>query len=113
MLTSNGDRDTHHAKRKSATRRSNPDKPNGETRRIPERTRDAVFERDKGRCTYIGATGRQCRSTYRLHVDHILPFARGGTNAATNLRLLCAKHNNLEAKRVFGSTKIEARSRRE
>ncbi|UCH84259.1 MAG: HNH endonuclease, partial [Candidatus Latescibacterota bacterium] len=83
------------------------------SRRVPAKTRDAIHERDNGRCTYIGTNGKRCRSTHRLHVDHIVPFARGGTNAKSNLRLLCAKHNNLEANRVYGSTKINAHARRE
>ena len=85
---------------------------NAQRRRIPMKTRDAVFERDKGRCTYVAANGRRCRSTHRLNIDHIVPYARGGTNSQSNLRLLCAKHNNLEAKRVFGSAKINAHAKR-
>ena len=69
-------------------------------RRIPAAIRDAVFTRDKGRCTFKGATGEHCDSTRALQIDHIVPFARGGTNAASNLRLLCGKHNRLEAERV-------------
>jgi len=69
---------------------------------IPARTRDAVFARDKSQCTYVGAGGRRCGETRRLHVDHIIPVAHGGTHDVTNLRLLCAQHNQLEADRVLG-----------
>jgi hypothetical protein len=31
-----------------------------------------------------------------------VPFARGGPATASNLRLLCAKHNRLAAEEVFG-----------
>jgi 5-methylcytosine-specific restriction endonuclease McrA len=72
------------------------------SRRIPAAVWDAVFARDKGRCTYVGRTGRRCGSKQALQVDHIKPFARGGANAASNLRLLCAKHNRLAAQEVFG-----------
>ncbi len=69
---------------------------------IPLRTRDAVFARDRGRCTYVGSDGKRCDATIRLHVDHIKPVARGGTNEASNLRLLCARHNQLQAERILG-----------
>jgi hypothetical protein len=71
-------------------------------RRIPAAARDAVFARDKGRCTYVGSNGVRCAATHRLQIDHVIPYARGGTNAAQNLRLLCERHNKLEAERVYG-----------
>ena len=80
-----------------------PTKTGSEQRRhIPARTRDQVFERDGGKCTYMRAGGRRCGSTHNLHVDHIVPFARGGPNELPNLRLLCAQHNRMEARRWFG-----------
>jgi len=72
------------------------------SRHIPAAARDQVFVRDKGRCTYIGKTGRKCGSTQALQIDHIKPVARGGTSALSNLRLVCAKHNRLAAEEVFG-----------
>jgi hypothetical protein len=76
---------------------------NGETsRRIPAAVRDAVFASDKGRCSYVGSTGKRCGATYHLQIDHIMPYARGGTNALDNLRLLCERHNRKEAERVLG-----------
>jgi 5-methylcytosine-specific restriction endonuclease McrA len=69
---------------------------------LPVRMRDAVFARDLGRCTFVGSDGQRCNETIRLEVDHIKPVARGGTNDITNLRLLCAKHNRLQAERILG-----------
>ncbi len=77
------------------------------SRRIPAAIRDEVFARDNGRCTYKGATGARCGSTHHLHIDHIVPFGRGGTNVVSNLRLLCSKHNQVEAERVYGASAIE------
>ncbi|MBI4720759.1 MAG: HNH endonuclease [Chitinivibrionia bacterium] len=71
-------------------------------RHIPAAVRDEVFVRDKGRCTYMGKAGERCESTHALQIDHIVPFARGGPTTASNLRLLCAKHNRLAAEEVFG-----------
>jgi hypothetical protein len=75
-------------------------------RRIPAAIRDAVFARDKGRCAYIGSNGRRCDATHNLQVDHVIPYARGGTNSVHNLRLLCERHNKLEAERVLGSNAV-------
>ena len=73
-----------------------------ERRAVPKAVRDAVHTRDGACCTYVGAAGRRCKSSQNLQVDHIVPVARGGGNEMSNLRLLCGKHNRLEAKRVFG-----------
>ncbi len=69
---------------------------------IPVRTRDAVFARDLNRCTFVGSDGRRCDETIRLHVDHIKPVAHGGGNEISNLRLLCARHNQLQAEKILG-----------
>jgi 5-methylcytosine-specific restriction endonuclease McrA len=50
----------------------------------------------------VGSDGKRCEETIRLNVDHIKPVARGGSNDITNLRLLCAKHNQLQAEKIFG-----------
>lgn len=81
-------------------------------RPIPANTRDAVFARDHSQCTYVGAGGRRCGETRRLHVDHIVPVAHGGTHDGTNLRLLCAQHNQFEAERVLGKTIMDQYRRR-
>ncbi|HEX6791629.1 MAG TPA: HNH endonuclease [Candidatus Krumholzibacteria bacterium] len=85
---------------------------NTDPRNIPAHIRDQVFVRDGGRCTYIGANGKQCESTHALQVDHIIPVARGGTSNIENLRLLCAKHNRLEAERLMGQWRPENRATR-
>ncbi len=47
-------------------------------------------------------TGRTCGSKHLLQIDHIVPRALGGKDEITNLRLLCAEHNRLEAIRELG-----------
>ena len=76
-------------------------------RAIPARMRDAVFVRDRGQCTYVGAAGRRCSETRGLQIDHITPVARNGTNDPGNLRLLCGRHNRLEAGRVLGEDRMK------
>jgi len=36
---------------------------------------------------------RRCKATTDLHFDHVIPFIRGGSNLAPNIRILCAQHN--------------------
>jgi 5-methylcytosine-specific restriction endonuclease McrA len=85
----------------------------GASRRIPAAVRDAVFARDEGRCPFVGSNGRRCETTHHLQVDHIFPYTRGGTNTLGNLRLLCERHNKLEAERVLGENVIRRFRRRE
>jgi 5-methylcytosine-specific restriction endonuclease McrA len=90
------------APRRAPTRSKSPANDSTGSRHIPAAVRDKVFVRDGGRCTYVGNTGKRCRSTQALQIDHIKPFARGGANTASNLRLVCAKHNRLIAEGLFG-----------
>jgi hypothetical protein len=46
----------------------------------------AVFHRDGGRC-------RTCGKSDKLHVDHIIPRAKGGSDSMDNLWLLCDQCN--------------------
>ncbi len=57
------------------------------TRLIPSDVKREVWKRDEGRCV-------MCGDTKNLHFDHDLPFSKGGTSlSASNVRLLCMKHN--------------------
>jgi hypothetical protein len=62
-----------------------------------------VWERDEGRCTFVGAGGHRCAARRFLEYDHIAPVARGGKTIADNLRLRCRAHNQYEAERTFGA----------
>ena len=53
-------------------------------------------------CSYSSASGVQCNQTAHLHVDHIRPYAKGGSSwDASNLRILCRAHNLYLAKKDF------------
>jgi 5-methylcytosine-specific restriction endonuclease McrA len=61
----------------------------------------------------VGSTGERCDATHNLQIDHIVPYARGGTNTLDNLRLLCERHNKHEAERVLGANSVRRFRRRE
>ena len=96
-------------------RRERTDKGSGRagkgSRHIPASVRDGVYVRDRGRCTFVSAGGVRCGSTRDIQIDHIVPFALGGRSSPENLRLLCGKHNRLEAERVYGKDLIDRRRR--
>ena len=81
-------------------------------RSIPAPVRDEVWQRDDGRCQYKDPeTGKRCGSRHAVQIDHIVPVARGGTDEASNLRLLCRQHNAFAAKKVFGDRLIDSKIR--
>lgn len=71
-------------------------------RHIPEAIKQAVWERDGGRCAFEGQDGRRCGSRAWLEFDHIRPVALGGLSTADNLRLLCRGHNARAGRLLFG-----------
>jgi len=72
------------------------------SRHIPDEVRDAVFMRDQGRCAFVANDGTRCESRHGVQVDHIRPYALGGTHEPSNLRLLCAAHNRRAAEVTLG-----------
>lgn len=50
-----------------------------------------VMNRDGFRCVLCGATTKE--DNVKLHVDHILPIAKGGKTELSNLRTLCERCN--------------------
>jgi len=72
-------------------------------RYVPAQVRRAVWERDQGRCTFVGATGHRCEARMFLEFDHIDPVARGGKATVEGMRLRCRAHNQYEAERRFGA----------
>jgi hypothetical protein len=91
------------AGRKGRQRRST----SSDERPIPASIRRAVWQRDGGRCTFLGATGHRCEARARIEFDHIVPIASGGLTTASNLRLRCRAHNQYEARKVFGDALMD------
>jgi hypothetical protein len=72
-------------------------------RNVPAHVRRAVWDRDRGRCTFVGDGGRRCDAREFIEFDHVQPVARGGRSTVEGVRLRCRAHNQLEAERVFGA----------
>ena len=79
------------------------EQPATNARTIPAHVKRDFWKRDGGRCTFKSATGRQCACTRGLEYDHVKPVVLGGQATTENVRLLCRKHNQLEAERRLGT----------
>jgi hypothetical protein len=78
-------------------------KPSGIARAV----RREVHDRDGRQCTYVAEDGRRCEARCFLELDHAVAKALGGSDDATNLRVLCRAHNQLSAELTFGRAWIE------
>jgi hypothetical protein len=71
------------------------------SRHVSASVRRAVWNRDGGRCAFVGTEGR-CTETGFLEFHHVEPYADGGPTTVDNLSLRCRAHNAHEATRYFG-----------
>ena len=60
-----------------------------ETEPVPESTRYQVLKNANGKCLLCGVPATDAV----LHVDHIIPRSKGGTNDIENLQCLCEQCN--------------------
>jgi hypothetical protein len=75
------------------------------SRYIPRAVQRAVWERDGGRCAFVGPQGR-CLETAMLEFHHLDPYAAGGPATESNIQLRCRAHNQYEADVAFGGAMI-------
>lgn len=61
-------------------------------RTVNEKIRLQIFKRDNYACVICGKSPANYRGTI-LHLDHKVPFSKGGDNSLKNLRTLCSKCN--------------------
>src|SRR5574341_2163484 len=96
------------AKRKGICARPKGEKPatpatdESDSRHVPAHVKREVWVRDGGVCQWPLDGGGVCGSSHRVQYDHVVPVARGGESTVDGLRLLCAVHNDLAARQVFG-----------
>lgn len=67
-------------------------KSNTRSRAINEKVRLQVFRRDNYACVICGKSPAAHRGI-TLHLDHKVPFSKGGDNSKENLRTLCNRCN--------------------
>lgn len=70
------------------------------TRYISKELRHHIWQRDGRKCV-------KCKGSKNLNIDHIKPFALGGTSEEANLRLLCFSCNQRAGIRTFGKMSRE------
>lgn len=58
--------------------------------KVSDSLRYDILNRDGFKCTICGASSKE---GVRLHVDHIIPIAKGGKSTPDNLRTLCERCN--------------------
>ena len=79
------------------------------TRHVPAAVRRAVWKRDGGQCALVSGSGHRCRERAFLEIHHIHPYALGGPPTLENLALRCRRHNDYEARLVFGQNAVQVR----
>ena len=82
------------------------------SRYVPVAVRREVWERDAGRCAFVGSNGKRCGSRERVELHHKVPFATGGEATAACLELRCNAHNLFEARLDFGDELMDRYTRR-
>jgi len=72
------------------------------TRRVPAPTAREVKLKAGYQCEYVSPSGNRCSQTAHLEVDHVRPYAFGGSSKEIeNLRVLCKVHNLYMARLYF------------
>jgi 5-methylcytosine-specific restriction endonuclease McrA len=92
---------------KVIVKQDNPVQPKSRT--VPLNTRRAVLQRDNYQCTYCAVDGKRCSERVELEIDHIKPYALGGSHQIENLRIVCKAHNALFAEQIFGRDYIRGK----
>ena len=62
------------------------------SRSISDKLRYTVLKRDNFKCCACGASPAKDPSV-ELHIDHIIPWAKGGETVIENLQTLCSRCN--------------------
>ena len=68
--------------------------------RIPRALREAVLERDGGRCQYCRLA--QIGQGATFHIDHVIPQSKAGPTSLDNLALQCPHCSLHKADKIAG-----------
>ena len=71
------------------------------SREIPAHVRREVWDRDGGRCGFVGLNGWRCEERHDLEYHHLTPWMAGGLPSVENIALRCHAHNQYEARLFF------------
>ncbi len=94
-------------KRKGIVAKPRKEPPPSKSDHIPAHVRREVWVRDEGKCQWKIDGGGVCGSTLRPQLAHRVPRAQGGPPTVDNLRILCAFHNQYEARLDFGDDHMQ------
>jgi hypothetical protein len=73
------------------------------SRHVPAEVERTVWQRDGGRCAFVGSNGRRCGESTFLEFHHANePYALGGEATVENIALRCRAHNVYESELIFG-----------
>ena len=70
---------------------------NGKRNPLPHNIRHEVFKKDNYRCVECSTT----KDKNTLHIDHIIPISRGGSDELDNLQTLCETCNLSKTNMIF------------
>lgn len=76
------------------------------SRHVPAQVKRVVWQRDGGKCAFVGTTGRRCDERGFLEFHHVVPYSEGGAASVDNIQLRCRAHNGYEFERAFGRGKM-------
>jgi hypothetical protein len=62
----------------------------------------AVWQRDLGRCAFVGTEGHRCNERRFVEFHHVDPYALGGEATVQGIQLRCRRHNDYEGRLYFG-----------
>jgi len=80
-----------------------------ERKALTKKIRFEVFKRDSFKCQYCGRKAPDVL----LHIDHIVPIAKGGTNDLLNLITSCADCNSGKSDRQLSDTTVIDKQRQQ
>ncbi len=79
------------------------------SRYVSSSVRERHLERAGYQCEFRGPEGVRCTARVGLEIDHVRPYAKGGSSGEENLRVLCRGHNLLCAAQEFGEEFIRGK----